>query len=362
MSGEKYGVLSLKERLSLVACILELPFTVTARIITSIGAAHNKSKSTRRVLGDATFKFLGDRLNYHQIQFVFGTSVNVYESWAKSNKLPIVVDDLGDTGGQLFWIGSKQLDRVVLYMHGGGFVAPLQDYMLDFWRSVQKTVEAQKVEVGFAVLAYSIIPDAGFPQQLRQAVEAVHHLVRAGVPMQNIQIVGDSAGANLVMQLYSHILHPHPDVPPLSVTTKFSSMCLISPWISMLGEGASSFESAKSVNDVMNPKTSRAWGARVLQDVPDAYRPYVDAVNAPSGWFKGMDGIVDRILVIVGDAECPYNSTVVFEEDHLSKHHPSVTLFTQGDGVHDDPFMEFFARSSKHGEAAKLICEWVASG
>ncbi len=64
------------------------------------------------------FRYLTTNFNYRQLQKLLGTSTAVYTSWAKQNKLDSVIEQLGDTGGKLFWIGPKRTDRVILYVHG----------------------------------------------------------------------------------------------------------------------------------------------------------------------------------------------------------------------------------------------------
>lgn len=44
--------------------------------------------------------------------------------------------------------------------------------------------------------------------------------------------MGDSAGANLVLGLVSHLMHPHPKIPPISLSSEqLSGVILISPWV-----------------------------------------------------------------------------------------------------------------------------------
>ena len=44
-------------------------------------------------------------------------SLGAYETWAKANKLPVVVDELGKEG-RLFWISERRNDKVILFLHG----------------------------------------------------------------------------------------------------------------------------------------------------------------------------------------------------------------------------------------------------
>ena len=81
----------------------------------------NISKPTwRRVLGYAGYRFVTRRWNIRQFQWALGTSYQVYVKWARKNNLEMIVDDLGNDT-QLLWIGPRNTDHVVLYLHGKSF-------------------------------------------------------------------------------------------------------------------------------------------------------------------------------------------------------------------------------------------------
>jgi hypothetical protein len=107
-----------------------------------------------------------------QFQFALGTTVQVYEGWAKQNGLPVVMEDIG-SNAKLLWIGPKRTDRVVLYFHGkvvhsitflpvtytiagGGFVIPMQYFAASFWNYVRLQLGRRDVDAGFAVLTYGM--------------------------------------------------------------------------------------------------------------------------------------------------------------------------------------------------------------
>jgi len=140
-------------------------------LVTSPFVSYNKSKTTKRVIGDSTIRFFTSSLSIAQIQYTTGTDRHIYESWVKQNNLPIVAEELGEDA-ELFWIGPKRTDRVILYFHGaslitrsrhyvtnfislgGAYMAPMQDFTASFWRYVQLELEKGKIEVGFAILSY----------------------------------------------------------------------------------------------------------------------------------------------------------------------------------------------------------------
>ena len=115
-------------------------------------------------------KFFLSHSSLPQLQYVGGTTLDVYKAWAKKKKLPITVEELNEDT-RLLWVGPKQTKRVVLYFHGasccsrqasiadlfvsgGGYILPLQDFALRFWRYVQLELQKRDCDVGFAILNY----------------------------------------------------------------------------------------------------------------------------------------------------------------------------------------------------------------
>jgi hypothetical protein len=133
--------------------------------------SRNKGRSTKRIIGERAFRYAISNLNIPQLQFAFGTSLSVYEKWAKQMKMAPVIDELGD-GARLLWIGPKRVERVLFYLHGmhialcllrlmaksyagGCFLLPLTDFELDLFRYVQVESGKQNIHFGVAVLEYS---------------------------------------------------------------------------------------------------------------------------------------------------------------------------------------------------------------
>ncbi|KAH8977129.1 Alpha/Beta hydrolase protein [Lactarius akahatsu] len=145
-----------------------------------------------------------------------------YQTWARSMKQEVLTD-----------IGPRRdasYHKVLLYFHGGCFTTS------HFLHSLQKALSADFGEVGVVALEYSLASDSPVPTQLRQANAALTHLLQKGIPPSNIVIGGDSAGANLTLQLASHLLHPLVSIPaPPSLSQPFAGALLISPWAGGLG-------------------------------------------------------------------------------------------------------------------------------
>ncbi|KAJ7701581.1 hypothetical protein B0H17DRAFT_1195357 [Mycena rosella] len=157
---------------------------------------------------------------------------------------------------RVMWIRPKRLERVVMFVHGGGVLLVLP-FSLAFWRYVQVELK-QGVEVGIALFSYSLAPIATFPTALKQARLGLEFLLAAAVQPQNLQRAGDSAGRSLIVQLLSQMLHPLP-----------RSTCRLprAPWVNLSADSASHRENDE--RDVLRQGTL-ALAATVLAGVAAA--------------------------------------------------------------------------------------------
>lgn len=110
-------------------------------------------------------------------------------------------------------------DRVVLYLHGGGYVtgSPASHRSLAAWLSDSAGAPVE-------VLDYRLAPEHPFPAALDDAERAYLELAATHAP-QHLAVAGDSAGGGLVLALL-HRLRAAGVAPPATVG-------LISPWLDL---------------------------------------------------------------------------------------------------------------------------------
>ncbi|KAF8346546.1 Alpha/Beta hydrolase protein [Amanita rubescens] len=255
-------------------------------------------------------------LEISKLQYLLGTTDQVYRAWAKNNGIPIVEEEIGQNT-KLYWLGRKQSKRVILYLH--------------------------------AILQYTLLPDATFPVQLKQAALALQHLLDMDFDPENIQLGGDSAGGNLILQLISHILHPLDGIPVVKISAPLRGACLISPWV--LLEEFYKYPSTKNEHDVFKGRRASS----------EKHTPYIQALKAPDTWFQGIHGIVDRLLITTGDIELLRDMIIEFKP-RIEAHHPDVRFIMQENGVHDGPFFDFVGTCPDFSKTTHAILEWYALG
>jgi acetyl esterase/lipase len=205
----------------------------------------------------------------------------------------------------------------------------------------------------------AIIPTATFLTQLTQAVSAVQHVLASGVRPKDLQLVGDSAGGNLTVQPLSHILHPLNGVPLVSLPSPIRGVYLMSPWLSL--SGATRSHAVNDKTDVVSAKTFAYCGRKAPADVPELSQCYLEASRSPEGWFKGVEGVVDRVLVTAGARECLKDDIELFYRS-LSTYHSGMEFTVQKDGVHNDPYYNFLVGEKKLSDLTPLIINWLLEG
>jgi monoterpene epsilon-lactone hydrolase len=84
--------------------------------------------------------------------------------------------------------------RVLLYLHGGGFVYGLTPQHLQMGAYL-----ATKMKMHILMVDYRLAPDHPFPAALEDCITVYGWLLKQGYSSQNLMITGDSAGGNLTI-------------------------------------------------------------------------------------------------------------------------------------------------------------------
>ena len=111
----------------------------------------------------------------------------IHEDWVKSVKI-------GSINGEWIQVGNEPLDKVILYVHGGGFISG----SCHTHRShVLKFVKGTGIKA--MVFDYRLAPEHPYPAALEDCVQAYEWLLKQGYQPKNILLAGESAGATLVL-------------------------------------------------------------------------------------------------------------------------------------------------------------------
>jgi monoterpene epsilon-lactone hydrolase len=138
---------------------------------------------------------------------------------------------LGPISGE--WVGAGDRSRLMLYFHGGGFVAGSPETHRAI---VGKLVEASGV--GAFSVKYRLAPECFFPAAVRDGMDAYRALLAKGVPARAIVLVGDEAGGGLAFAVALAIRNASLDMP--------GGVAALSPWADLSLSGLSLLANRKT--------------------------------------------------------------------------------------------------------------------
>jgi epsilon-lactone hydrolase len=154
---------------------------------------------------------------------------NSAEAWAGLR----VADDIActriDAGGvRAEWIvpPGAVLERVLLYLHGGGYVVCSVSTHRDLISRIARAAGVRALGVD-----YRLAPEHPFPAAVEDATAAYRWLVSQGTAPGRIAIAGDSAGGGLTLATLVALRDAGDPLPA-------AAACL-SPWVDLEGTGAS---------------------------------------------------------------------------------------------------------------------------
>lgn len=117
-------------------------------------------------------------------------------------------------------------DGVILYLHGGGFVAGNLDYACGFG-----SLLADECGIRVMCAAYRLAPEATFPTALDDVLDAYTCLIEHGYAPSRILLCGESAGGGLCYSLCLKLKEKGWSMP--------AGILAISPWVDLTLSGAS---------------------------------------------------------------------------------------------------------------------------
>jgi len=138
---------------------------------------------------------------------------------------------LGPIKGE--WVRTPELTarRLILYFHGGGYVAGSPETHRPLIARLCLAAQATAFTP-----AYRLAPEFGFPAGLRDGIDAYRHLIQRGVDASSIVLAGDAAGGGLAFALLLAIRNAGLAMPAACVA--------MSPWADLSLSGWSVLQNA----------------------------------------------------------------------------------------------------------------------
>lgn len=189
-----------------------------------------------------------------------------------------------DAGGvSAEWSVAAGVDeaKVVLYVHGGGYVMGSAGSHRDMTGRLSKAAGARVLS-----LNYRLAPEHPFPAPVDDAVAAYRWLLAQGISPGNIAVAGDSAGGGLAIATLLSLRDAGEPLPAAGIG--------ISPWVDMEGTGESM--TTRAAVDPVVQKEGLLGMAKLYLGDADPKSPLAAPLHADLGGLPPL-------LLQVGDAE-----------------------------------------------------------
>ena len=171
---------------------------------------------------------------------------------------------------------QKKSARVVLQLHGGGYIWGLADSYRDI--AVKQAVLCDAREV--FLVDYRLAPENIYPAALDDAAQVYTELLNRGIDPKNIIVFGDSAGGNLALELSLYLKEKNLPQPAMLI--------LLSPWATLETDLPSRTENADrdlilgKINPEMNSGVANpVYGGKIPLNDPRLSPIYADLKNLP---------------------------------------------------------------------------------
>lgn len=171
--------------------------------------------------------------------------------------------------------------KVVLYVHGGGYVMGSAGSHRDVTGRLSKAAGARVLS-----LNYRLAPEHPFPAPVDDAVAAYRWLLAQGISPGNIAVAGDSAGGGLAIATLLALRDAGEPLPAAGIG--------ISPWVDMEGTGESM--TTRAAVDPVVQKEGLLGMAKLYLGDADPKNPLAAPLHAD---LAGLP----PLLLQVGDAE-----------------------------------------------------------
>lgn len=221
----------------------------------------------------------------------------------------------GERGGvpTLELAASEATDAVVLYLHGGGYIAGTASGYRGLAGNIARAAGASLVSVD-----YRLAEDHPYPAAIDDAMAAYRAVLDSGTPASRVVVVGDSAGGGLTLALLQRARDEGLALPAAAVT--------LSPWADLTQSSRSMRENADR-DYSLAPDSLQRCADRYLGGADAASTPYASPAH---GSFEGLP----PLYVTVGSGEILLSDAIsVAESAALAG--VDVTLHVAPDMPHD---------------------------
>ena len=261
------------------------------------------------------------------------------ESWGDLTAEPREVDYLETEAGGLpaMWAVPKRasMDRVLMCIHGGGFVSGSIYTHRKMFGHLAKATGARAL-----LVSYHLLPEGVFPGPADDVMNAYRWLLDQGISAGRIALAGDSVGGWLAITVQLRAREQGLPLPAAAL--------LISPCVDMETTGES-YETNQDSDPFFKPDVVRAIIRSFLGDGTDARDPRANPLYADLG------GLGPVYIQAGGDETLADDARLL--DEHARKAGLDVRLDIFPDMLHT--FQMAAGRAPEADDAIREMADWV---
>jgi acetyl esterase/lipase len=200
-------------------------------------------------------------------------------------------------------------DIVLCYIHGGGYVVWQPGTYISLMLAVVEAVMKRGFTISVFALDYSLAPEAAFPTQLGEMAAMYAYLNKEmHVDYQKIALMGDSAGAHLVLSFLSHLDHPTSSLSPNpsdGLPKPGAGVFLTSPWVTFdtTDETYKTNDGIDMVNKSVVGGLARIYLTGSKEAGTDEVKPYREFLHPVTGGREWAQILPKKVYVSAGRNE-----------------------------------------------------------
>ena len=202
--------------------------------------------------------------------------------WPVADDVKLEAVDVGGLQGEWSVVPGSDISHVLMFFHGGGYCS---GSIVSHRRMVTEAGRAAGTRT--LAVAYRLAPEHPFPAAYDDALTAWRFLQNEGIPVSQIALGGDSAGAGLAVALIRRLRDAHEELPACA--------WLVSPWMDLTMSG-STFASEDAVDPIIHKTYLNELAAAYLPPGMGRKDPRVSPLYADLRNFSPL-------LIQVGSAE-----------------------------------------------------------
>ena len=229
--------------------------------------------------------------------------------------------DAGGVPGEWIATPGASEDRVVYYLHGGGYVMCSVNTHREMISRISKATGARALAID-----YRLAPECPFPAAVEDALAGYKWLLSIGIEPRNIMVAGDSAGGGLTVATLVALRDAGEPLPAAGIC--------ISPWADMECSGVAKRAAQGGMIEYEGIlKMAKAYVGEAPLRTPLASPIHADLTGLPPLLIQvgGAEELIDDAILLEARAkECGLDVTLETWEDMFHVWHMYASMLSEG--------------------------------